>query len=69
MNEVYVSYNGTLYVPYIAVYVYWDVICCLHERITEGGLPVLTSVLGRRPTQYWACAVVIPRASSTFSLD
>ena len=45
MNEVYVSYNGTLYVPYIAVYVYWDVICCLHECITEGGLPVLTSVL------------------------
>ena len=35
MNEVYVSYNGTLYVPYIEVYVYWDVICSLHERITR----------------------------------
>ena len=34
MNEVYVSYNGTLYVPYIEGYVYWDVICSLHERIT-----------------------------------
>ena len=35
MNEVYVTYNGTLYVPYIDGYVYWDVICSLHERITE----------------------------------
>ena len=35
MNEVYVSYNGTLYVPYIDGYVYWDVICSLHERITK----------------------------------
>ena len=34
MNEVYVSYNGTLYVPYIGGYVYWDVICSLHECIT-----------------------------------
>ena len=33
MNEVYV-FSGTLYVPYIDVYVYWDVICSLHERIT-----------------------------------
>ena len=35
VNEVYVSYNGTLYVPYIDGYVYWDVICSLHERITK----------------------------------